>query len=162
MAHNPAEVAVGGIVLAVAAGFLLHAGSMTGLGAGRGGYELVASFRSAEGLAVGTDVRLAGVRIGAVTGMELDPATFRAVARFRVRDGLDLPEDSLAAVASEGLLGGPFLEIVPGGSPMSLAPGEEVLDTQSAVSLVTLLLRFVTAEGGDGAAAGAGAGKAGE
>lgn len=149
MAQNPVEVAVGGIVLAVAAGFLLYAGQVTGFGDGRGGYELTASFRSAEGLAVGSDVRLAGVRIGSVTALALDPASFRAEARFTVRDGLALPEDSLAAVASEGLMGGTFLEIVPGGSPENLAAGQEIIDTQSAVSLVTLLLRF--ASGGAGA-----------
>jgi len=154
MAYNPAEVAVGGIVLAAAAGFLVYAGELAGFGGTRGGYELKASFRSAEGLSVGTDVRLAGVRIGSVTAMQLDPATFRAETRFSVRSGLDLPEDSVAVVASEGLMGGTFLEIVPGGSPMNLAPGEEILDTQSAVSLITLLLRFVT--GGEEAGTGEG------
>jgi len=150
MAQNPAEVAVGAIVLAAAVGFVIYAGEIAGFGGPRGGYELTASFRSAEGLAVGSDVRLAGVRVGAVTALELDPASFRAEARFTVSDGLELPEDSLAAVASEGLMGGTFLEIVPGGSPMNLAPGGEILDTQSAVSLVTLLLRFASGPAGEG------------
>lgn len=149
MAENPAEVAVGGLVLAGALGFLVYAGQMTGSGPGRGSYELFASFRSAEGVRVGSDVRLAGVKIGTVTALTLDPESFRAEARFTIRDGILIPEDSTAAVSTEGLLGGTFLEILPGGSPVTLAPGEEILDTQSAVSLLTLLLRFATGGGGD-------------
>lgn len=156
MAENPAEVVVGGVVLAAALGFLAFAGQLAGFGGARGSYELVASFRSAEGLSVGTDVRLAGVKVGTVTALALDPATFRAEARFSVREGILLPEDTTAAVASEGLLGGAFLELLPGGSPVTLAPGEEILDTQSAVSLLTLLLRFATGGGDAGAAPGGG------
>jgi phospholipid/cholesterol/gamma-HCH transport system substrate-binding protein len=159
MAESTAEVIVGGAVLAAAVGFLVYAGQVTGFAAGtRGAYELTASFRSAEGLAVGTDVRIAGVKVGTVTALGLDPATFRAEARFTVREDLVLPDDTTAAVASEGLLGGAYLELLPGGSPLTLAPGEEVLDTQSAVSVLNLLLKFATG-GGQDAAAPAGAGE---
>lgn len=146
MAENSTtEVLTGGAVLALAAGFFLYAANATGLGQGGAGhYELTASFRSAEGVSVGTDVRLAGVKVGTVTGLDLNPQTFRADARFTIRDGVDLPDDSAALVASEGLLGGTFVELVPGGSPFNLEPGDEVLDTQGAVSLVTLLLKFFT------------------
>lgn len=160
MAENPGEVIVGGLVLAAALGFVVYAGQATGFGGPRGAYELTASFRSAEGLSVGSDVRMAGVKVGTVTALTLDPATFRAEARFTVSNGILLPEDSTAAVATEGLLGGAFLELLPGGSPVNLAPGEEVLDTQSAVSLLNLLLRFAAgggqAEGGTGGAEAAG------
>jgi phospholipid/cholesterol/gamma-HCH transport system substrate-binding protein len=97
---------------------------------------------------VGTEVRLAGVRVGTVTGMELDPESFRAETTFSVAGNLELPDDSAAAISSEGLLGGTFVEIIPGGSPFVLAPGDAILDTQSSVSLITLLMRFVGGEGG--------------
>ncbi|MGR3614413.1 MAG: outer membrane lipid asymmetry maintenance protein MlaD, partial [Paracoccaceae bacterium] len=67
---------------------------------------------------------------------------------FSVKDGVIIPDDSAAVIASEGLLGGNFLEIVPGGSPVNLEAGEEVYDTQGSVSLISLLLKFVS--GGDG------------
>jgi phospholipid/cholesterol/gamma-HCH transport system substrate-binding protein len=92
-------------------------------------------------------VRLAGVKVGTVTSMELNPDTFRADATMIIREGVAIPDDSAVVVASEGLLGGNYVEISPGGSPFPFAPGDEILDTQGAVSLVSLLLRFVSGEG---------------
>ncbi|SFP72455.1 outer membrane lipid asymmetry maintenance protein MlaD [Tranquillimonas alkanivorans] len=146
--YNISEVATGTAVLAVAAGFLLYAGQVTGLGGGAGdSYDLSASFTSIEGISEGTDVRLAGVKVGAVTDLALNPQTFRADAIFTVDEDLALPEDTAIIVASEGLLGGSYLELLPGGSPFNLEPGAEIEDTQSAVSLLNLLLRYVG--GGD-------------
>jgi len=110
---------------------------------------LNASFRSLEGIQVGTDVRLAGVKIGTVTEVELNPETYRAETLFSVVEGIEIPDDSAVVVASEGLLGGSFVEIMPGGSPFYFAPGDEVEDTQGAVSLISLLLKFVSGGGGD-------------
>ncbi|MFC3117941.1 outer membrane lipid asymmetry maintenance protein MlaD [Jhaorihella thermophila] len=148
MAHNLTEVTVGGAVLAAAIAFAVYTGQATGLSRDVGGYELHASFRSLEGVTVGTDVRLAGVKIGTVTDVELNPETYRADTTFSVAEGIKIPDDSAAVVSSEGLLGGNFLEIMPGGSPFYLEPGEEVLDTQGAVSLISLLLKFVGGSGG--------------
>lgn len=147
MSQNTTEVVVGGAVLALAIGFAVYAGQISGVGGGGTGYALTASFRSAEGVSLGTDVRLAGVKVGTVTGIDLDPLSFRAVTQFSVQEGVDLPDDSSVVIASEGLLGGNYVEILPGGSPFNYAPGDEVLDTQGAVSLVSLLMKFVA--GGD-------------
>lgn len=150
MAENATEVAVGGAVLAAAAGFLFYIVNATGVGSTPSGvYELGASFRSVQGIAVGTDVRMAGVKIGTVTGLDLNPDTFRADTTFTVQDDIVLPDDSSILVASEGLLGGNFIEIVPGGSPINLEPGEEIIDTQGAVGLIELLTKFVGAAAGD-------------
>ena len=142
--EHPAELLAGAAVLAVASGFLIYAAQYAGGSRGVGDYALSASFRSAEGVTVGTDVRLAGVSIGTVTELQLNPQTFRADATFAIDDDVLLPEDTSAAVETEGLLGGTYIDLQPGGSPFDLEPGAEILDTQSAVSLVTLLLRFVT------------------
>ena len=143
------EVAVGAAVLAVAVGFFIYASGTSGSGPSGGTYQLNASFRSAEGIAIGTEVRLAGVRVGTVTDMALDPATFRAETTFTLREDIALPDDSAIAIASEGLLGGNFVEIIPGGSPFDYAPGDTVTDTQGSVSLMTLLMRFVTGDGSE-------------
>lgn len=148
MSENATEVLVGGAVLAAAVGFFLYAGQVTGFEGGGDSYVLNASFRSADGIGVGTDVRLAGVRVGSVTGLALNPATFRADVDFTVMTGIEIPDDSQAVIASEGLLGGNFLELVPGGAVSNLAPGDEVYETQSAVSLTTLLMRAVGSGGG--------------
>ncbi len=150
MSQNTTEILVGGAVLAGALAFAIYAGQATGLSASAGGYELNASFRSLEGVGVGTDVRLAGVKIGTVTHVELNPQTYRADTRFSVVNGIEVPDDSAAVVASEGLLGGNFVEIVPGGSEFYFEPGDRVEDTQGAVSLISLLLKFVSGGGDEG------------
>lgn len=144
MAENRTEVLAGAIVLAVAVGFGVFAARTGGIaGNDSDSYSLTASFRSVQGISVGTDVKMAGVRIGQITGLELNPETFRADASFTVQGDLLLPDDSAILVSSEGLLGGNYIEVLPGGSPFNLSPGEEILDTQGAISLVTLLMRFV-------------------
>ncbi|WP_071674620.1 outer membrane lipid asymmetry maintenance protein MlaD [Nioella nitratireducens] len=151
MSENATEVLVGGAVLAAAVGFFFYAGQITGFNSGNSGnYPLTASFRSADGIGVGTDVRLAGVRVGSVLSLDLNPETFRADVDFSVSEGIEVPDDTQAVIASEGLLGGNFLELVPGGSPFNLASGDEVYETQSAVSLTTLILRAVGGATGGG------------
>ncbi len=148
MAESTTEVLVGGAVLAVALGFVVYAGQLTGLSGAAPTQEFSASFRSIEGVSIGTDVRMAGVKVGSVTALDLNSETFRADARFTVADRISLPDDSAVIVSSEGLLGGNFVEILPGGSPFNLEPGSEIEDTQSSVSLITLLMKFVTGEQG--------------
>ena len=151
MSENTTEVLVGGIVLAAAIFFGVYGAQVAGL-AERGGesYALTASFRSVEGVNVGTDVRLAGVKVGTVTGVTLNPETYRADTTVTLREGTQVPDDSAIVISSEGLLGGNFVEIVPGGSPFYYAPGDEILDTQGSVSLISLLLKFVTSGGDEG------------
>jgi phospholipid/cholesterol/gamma-HCH transport system substrate-binding protein len=147
MSHNNTEILVGGAVLAAAIAFAVYAGQATGLSGTPQGYALNASFRSLEGVGVGTDVRLAGVKIGTVTDVVLNPVTYRADTEFSVINGIEIPDDSAAVISSEGLLGGNFLEIMPGGSPFNFAPDDEISDTQGAVSLISLLLKFVSGSG---------------
>ncbi|MEX0280398.1 MAG: outer membrane lipid asymmetry maintenance protein MlaD [Arenibacterium sp.] len=145
--HNTTEILVGGAVLAAAIAFGVYATQSTGFGETGGNYELSASFRSLEGIAVGSDVRLAGVKVGTVTSVNLNPETYRADTNISVQDGIEIPDDSAIIISSEGLLGGNFVEIMPGGSPFYFAAGDEIEDTQGAVSLISLLVRFVA--GGD-------------
>lgn len=143
MTHSAGEVALGGVVLAGALAFGFYTVQNTGFSMGSAGYPLKASFRSIEGVSVGTDVRLAGVKVGTVTGIILNDQTYRADATVTVADGVQIPDDSAIIIASEGLLGGNYVEISPGGSPFFFNPGDEILDTQGSVSLLSLLLKYV-------------------
>ena len=154
MAENLSEVIAGGAVLVAAVGFLVYAGQTTGYTADPGSYALKASFRSVDGVSIGTDVRLAGVKVGTVTGLSLNPQTYFADATISVRDDLQLPDDSTILVSSEGLLGGTFVELQPGGSPDTLSPGAEIEDTQGAVSLMSLLMKFVGGSSADAKTSG--------
>lgn len=147
MAENRAEVLAGAAVLAAAIGFLAYAMGGSGLTADAGTYPLKASFRSVEGITAGSDVRLAGVKVGSITSLTLNPQTFFADATIAIYDNIQLPDDSAILISSEGLLGGNFVELMPGGSPDNLAPGAEIEDTQGSVSLISLLMKFVSSSG---------------
>lgn len=144
MSDHTTEVLVGAGVLAAAVGFVLYAGQVSGYSGASATYPLQASFRSLEGVTVGTDVRLAGVKVGTVSDVFLNPETYRADTTVALSTGIEIPDDSAIIVSSEGLLGGNFVEIVPGGSPFYYEAGDTIEDTQGAVSLVSLLLKFVS------------------
>ncbi|MCK0139329.1 outer membrane lipid asymmetry maintenance protein MlaD [Aliiroseovarius sp. F47248L] len=137
------EVVTGSVVLAAAVGFFLYAGQIVGLSGSGDSASYSASFRTADGISVGTDVRLGGVKVGTVTGIELNPETYRADTAFTVQSNVALPDDTSIIISSEGLLGGSYVELLPGGSPFNLEPGAEIEDTQGSVSLVQLLLKYV-------------------
>lgn len=159
MAENRTEMLVGAAVLAVAIGFVVYAAQGDAFSAAGGSYDLRASFRSVEGVRVGTDVRLAGVKVGTVTDLTLNPQTFFADAVITVQNDVQLPDDSTILISSEGLLGGSFVELSPGGSLDVIPPGGEILDTQGSVSLINLLMKFVGG-GGSGGSGGDGGGAA--
>lgn len=142
MSDSAAEAAIGAVVLAAAAAFAVYVAQSSGVVSGQGMTPLSARFPSVEGIAVGTDVRLAGIKVGTVTALDLDPASFEVKAAFTVRDDLELPEDTEVKVGSEGLLGGSFLELRPGRSGFMLQPGDEITDTQGAESILDLLIRY--------------------
>ncbi len=136
------ELAAGAVVLVVAAGFLAYAVANTGHAQG-GGNMLHAAFDSIDGLSVGSDVRMAGVKIGAVTATAIDAKTFQAQVAFSVPPAIHLPTDSSAQIVSDGLLGGKYLSLTPGGAGEDVANGGTIANTQSAVSLEQLLGKFI-------------------
>jgi phospholipid/cholesterol/gamma-HCH transport system substrate-binding protein len=139
-----AEVAAGAVVLAVAALFLVFAVTNSGRGGISGpATTLTARFDRIDGLAPGADVRIAGVKVGSVVDQRIDPQTFLAVLTLRIDGNLRIPTDSSAEIASEGLLGGRFVSIVPGGAEGIIENGGTITITQSAISLESLLGRFI-------------------
>src|SRR5277367_5912280 len=131
--HGVAEVLTGAIVLVVALGFLAFAIAHSGRVAGSG-YMLQATFDHIDGLAVGGDVRIAGVKVGTVTSERIDPKSFTAVVSLTVQDDINLPKDSAASIVSESLLGGKYISLSPGGDETDLKPGQDITITQSSVS----------------------------
>lgn len=139
-----AELIAGGIVLVVALGFLGWAASgRVMLGSA---FEVTASFPDVDGVTAGTEVRLAGVPVGRVASVSLNPQTYLADAVIRLPQGIVLPADSAAIIQSDGLLGGAYIQIQPGGSPDNLMPGDEIEDVQGAVSLLQLMMKFVDSQ----------------
>ncbi|HAY50340.1 MULTISPECIES: outer membrane lipid asymmetry maintenance protein MlaD [Thalassospira] len=138
MSNRLIETLAGAAVIAVAIGFAAYSYSRAGIDTVEG-YEIKASFNRIDGLVVGNDVRISGVKVGSVTGQELDPDTYMAVVKMSVRADLSLPMDSSAKVASDGLLGGKFVSIEPGGDIDMIQAGGEIEYTQGSVNLEDLI-----------------------
>lgn len=136
--ENLVETVVGAVVLAAAGGFLFYALGASGVSRS-GGYQVTASFGQVGGLDSGADVRVAGVKVGVVSGVELDPKTYLALTRIELDPSVKLPSDSTAKIASDGLLGGSHVSIEPGGSLDNLAEGGEIINTQGAVDLFGMI-----------------------
>jgi phospholipid/cholesterol/gamma-HCH transport system substrate-binding protein len=144
------EVVVGLFLLTGLAAFAFLAVKLGGLGdTGRGHYELQARFTSTSGLKKGADVEVAGVVVGKVLGIELDPQDFRAVVRLSIPEGVRVQEDAIASVRSTGLIGGKFVKISPGGSDVLLQPGQTIAETESSVSLEELISKYIFESGGN-------------
>ena len=146
MQNSIVETLIGAAVVAVAVLFLAFAYSSTGSGP-VSGYEVLAKFNRADGVNVGTDVRLSGIKVGTVAKMSLDPKTYNAVVTIALANDVKLPDDSSVRITSEGLLGNQYLSIEPGSSMTTIMAGGEIENTQGAIDLVGLLGKAVFGSG---------------
>lgn len=140
MRNETVETLIGAVVLAVAAFFLFFAYSTAG-SINTGGYELTAKLSRVDGIAVGTDVRLSGIKIGTVSALTLDPS-YLVTVHMDIKNDVKIPDDSSLVVTSSGLLGSSYLSISPGGSDKMLAEGGTIRNTQGSVDLMGLISRF--------------------
>jgi phospholipid/cholesterol/gamma-HCH transport system substrate-binding protein len=145
--ENATEALIGLVVLAVAAWFVTFAYARTEGGGSGGGYTVTARFPNVSGVSAGTDVRVSGMKVGTVTSQELDPATYQAVLKLSLDSAVKLPLDTSAAITSEGLLGGNFIALSPGGETDMLRDGDEITDTQGSVDLMSLIGGFINQTG---------------
>ena len=155
MQNSLVETLIGAAVLGVAAVFLTFAYTSTGTGTVYG-YEVSAPFSRVDGITVGSDVRMSGIKIGTVSRLELDPRDYSAVAYFSISDDVRLPEDSSARITAEGLLGNQYVSIEPGGSLTMIDPGGQIEYTQGSIDLIGLLGRAMFGGSGAGSAGGTG------
>lgn len=150
------ETIVGALVVCLAGVFLWFALDRGGDGqVASGQYELTARFNNVSGISRGSDVRIAGVKAGLVKAIEGDPERFEAVVTMSLDDKWALPDDSDARISTDGLLGGSYIAIEPGGGFDTLAQDGtgELIYTRGSVDLLTLFASF--ASGGGGADTGA-------
>lgn len=142
MRANMIEAVMGAIVLIIASFFLVFAYTSS-KGGVYSGYPLVAKFDRIDGLTVGNDVRISGVKVGSILSIDIDPKTYLAKVVLSVRNGLELPIDTAAEITSESLMGGKYVALVPGGDKKILAPGARITYTQSSVSFEALIGKYL-------------------
>ena len=134
MGRNIIETILGAVVLAVAAVFVFFAYDMAEAETVKG-YEVNAVFYKIGGLKKGSDVRISGIKVGTVIGLRIDAETYDAIVSMSVADGVKLPVDSVAGIASEGVLGGKYVRLEPGTGKTYLKPGETIAKTKDFRSL---------------------------
>lgn len=145
MSKRNIEILVGLFVLLGMAGLLFLALKAANLATFSTGdtYTLVARFDNIGGLKARAPVRSAGVTVGRVTSITLDPKTYQGVATLEVNRGVEFPRDSSARILTSGLLGDQYIGIEPGGDEKNFASGEVITQTQSAVVLESLISQFL-------------------
>ncbi len=136
------EIVMGLVVLAGAvifAGLVYQASDIKSAD----GYLLHAEFGTTGGLSVGDEVRLSGIKVGQIVGQSLDPVTYAARIDMRIDEAIQLPADSSARITAASLLGGNFLELLPGAGDEIMPEGTVIFDTRDPVSLSDLLGKIV-------------------
>jgi phospholipid/cholesterol/gamma-HCH transport system substrate-binding protein len=147
---NFIEAVAGLLVVLLAIWFVLYAWGRTG-GELRDTFKVTALFPVANGVSVGTDVRVAGLKVGSVAAQRLDPQSYQAELTLALNRDLNIPSDSSAAITSEGLLGGTYVALLPGGSPTPLKQGDAILETQGSVDMMGLVGSLINRSGSDSA-----------
>ncbi len=146
MKNASMEIAVGSLLLAGLAALFFLAIKVSGLSldSNRPTWHLIAHFNNIAGLSVRAKVTLAGVTIGRVNGIELDPKTLTARVDMGIfREVNQISTDSVASILTAGLLGEKYIGIVPGADTDNLKDGDEIKQTQSSLVLEDLISKFL-------------------
>lgn len=156
MRESILETLIGAIVVGVAIFFTWFAMDRGGdVNTAQDYYEVTARFNNVSGISRGSDVRIAGVKAGVVKSIEGDPQRFEAILRLTIDEKWQLPEDTDARISTDGLLGGAYIALEPGGSFDNIATDGtgEIQYTRGSVDILTLFASFASGNGGDAAAA---------
>lgn len=138
------ETYVGLFVVAGLAGMFFLATKMGDVGVfAPETYSVSARFTSVSGLKEGGVVELAGVRVGKVQKIVLDPAAYEAVVHLSLNKSVELQEDSVASIRTAGIIGDRYVKLSPGGSELILEDGDEIIETESAISIEELVSKYI-------------------
>ncbi len=106
-------------------------------------YQLVARFDSSSGLKKGAFIEIAGVKVGKVNDIKLDKENFESVASFIFEKGIVLSDDTIASIRTAGIIGDKFVKISPGASDELLKSGDEIIETESSISIEELVSKYM-------------------
>ncbi len=134
MRRNAVETVLGAVVLLVAGMFVYFAYNTAQVKT-IDGYNIKANFFKIGGLTTGSDVRINGIKVGTVTNARLDPETFDAVIEMSIKPDIKLPTDTIAAIGSEGIVGGKYVRITPGSAKETISDNGSISETKDFRSL---------------------------
>lgn len=143
MKGNFIETTVGLLVIITAISFFSFVYGISNNSKANDGYLIKASFQNIDGVNSGSDVKLSGIKIGFVDKITLDKDTYFAEVNIKIENGVEIPNDSRAAVSTSGLLGGKYISISPGFSEKTLAANETIKFTQSALNLEDIISKLM-------------------
>jgi len=144
MKNNTLETLVGFVVLIVTVTFILFASNVSsGNNTITSGILISAEFSNVDGINVGSDVKVSGVKVGSVTKVELDRETFVSILTIKLRDDIGIPDDSVFKVSTSGLIGAKFINVKIGSSEDILKNGNRAEFTESSMDLEDLISRFL-------------------
>lgn len=143
MKKNILETFIGAFVLLLALFFAIYAYHNAGVKSPVNGYKLIAKFDHIDGIITGSDVKLAGIKIGEVTKLSIDQENYQAIIELVIAGNIKLPIDSSAQIISESLLGGKYIALTPGNDALFLKAGSEVKYTQSSMNIENLIGKFM-------------------
>ncbi len=111
-------------------------------GLGTEGYQLKAVFENSSGLKRGADVEIAGVRIGQVESISLDPESQESVVWLTINNDVEIQDDSIASIRTAGIIGDKYIKISTGGGDL-LVDGDEIIETEPAISIEELVSKYI-------------------
>ena len=138
MKSNTFEAIVGAFVIIISVVFLFFGFSTMKI-QNSDSYNVSALFNRIDGIKIGSDIRMSGIKIGTVVSQELDNSSFEAKVLMSIDSKILIPDDSSAKITSDGLLGGNYISIEPGGNDIYLLNNEEIFFTQGSVDLIGLV-----------------------
>jgi phospholipid/cholesterol/gamma-HCH transport system substrate-binding protein len=109
---------------------------------GENTYPLIAKFTSVSGLRAGGSVGMYGIEVGTVRSLTMDQENGLAVAELRIKKGIEIYDDAIASIKTEGLIGDKFVGIDPGGSGELLVAGDTITETQPSIDLGDLIGKY--------------------
>ena len=142
MRYSSVEILMGAVVLVTAIGFLILGLQSINTNQ-KDGYNISLIFGSSAGLKTGDSVKISGIDVGKIIKLDLDLDDYNAKIHINLSNEVKIPEDSSARITSSSLLGGNFLDIIPGSSETFLKPNDIIYDTSDSVSFIDMLGKMI-------------------
>ena len=142
MRYSSVEILMGAVVLVTAIGFLFLGLQSINTNQ-KDGYNISLIFGSSAGLKTGDSVKISGIDVGKIIKLDLDLDDYNAKIHINLSNEVKIPEDSSARITSSSLLGGNFLDIIPGSSETFLKPNDIIYDTSDSLSFIDMLGKMI-------------------